>query len=118
MSGVLRFCLFWAFLGKGSSKAPCKYFGKKSWSKTFYKTIDKKSKNRGFFPSNLFSKKMTRKTNKSDPGPFLGSDPPTHPPTGVTGVFFAGGPWPLGSWQLAAIMPYLYSGGEHPLIDS
>jgi hypothetical protein len=32
---------FWAFLGKGSSKTPQKYFCKKSMSKTFPKTIDR-----------------------------------------------------------------------------
>jgi hypothetical protein len=32
----------WAFLGKGSSKTPLKYFYKKSMSKTFPKEIDKK----------------------------------------------------------------------------
>jgi hypothetical protein len=42
------FCLFflvrfWAFLGKGSSKTPLKYFGKKSMSKTFPQKIEKKS---------------------------------------------------------------------------
>jgi hypothetical protein len=34
--------------------------------------------------------------NESNPGPFLASDPPTHPPTtGVTDFFFAAF-WPLG----------------------
>jgi hypothetical protein len=32
---------FWAFLGKGSSKTPYKYFCKKSMSKTFSEKIDK-----------------------------------------------------------------------------
>jgi hypothetical protein len=32
---------FWAFLGKGSSKTPQKYFCKKSMSKTFPEKIDK-----------------------------------------------------------------------------
>jgi hypothetical protein len=31
---------FWAFLGKGSSKTPYKYFCKKSMSKTFSKKVD------------------------------------------------------------------------------
>jgi hypothetical protein len=31
---------FWAFLGKGISKTPLKYFCKKSMSKTFCKDID------------------------------------------------------------------------------
>jgi hypothetical protein len=33
--------MFWAFLGKGSSKTPYKYFCKKSMSKTFPKKIDR-----------------------------------------------------------------------------
>jgi hypothetical protein len=34
---------FWAFLGKGSSKTPLKYFGKKSMSETFSKISTKQS---------------------------------------------------------------------------
>jgi hypothetical protein len=88
MSVFPRFCfvlsLFRVFLSDGSS---C--FAKKIASKIFYKTFDQKSQT-DFFSSRFWAIKKYQK-NKSDLGPFLASDPPTHPPRGSP-IFFFGGP--------------------------
>jgi hypothetical protein len=45
ISSLFFLVRFWAFLGKGSSKTPLKYFCKKSMSKTFSEKILRKSTN-------------------------------------------------------------------------
>jgi hypothetical protein len=76
------------FFSDGSSKTLQKTFCKKIVSKSFNKKIDKQPKTRfRFFFYHVFgrfSAKGVQNTikkipkNKSDPGPILASDPPTH----------------------------------------
>jgi hypothetical protein len=85
------------FLGDGSSKALQKTFCKKNHVEKFLQKIDQKSKT-DFFSIlfyHVFGRFLVRGVqtkylkNKSDPGPFLASDPPT---TGVTD-FLLVAPW-------------------------
>jgi hypothetical protein len=99
---------FRVFFSDGSSKTLQKTFCNKIVSKSFYKKIDQKSKT-DFF-SNIFlsrfwafleegsSKTRFKKyrKNKSDPSPFLASDPPTH--HGGHRNFFYWRPLAMGGW--------------------
>jgi hypothetical protein len=88
----------------GVQKHYKKRFAKKIVSKSFYKKFDQKSKTDFFsifFITFLGVSRGVQKhdkkyrKNKSDPGPFLASDPPTH--HGVPGFFFLAAPWGFGS---------------------
>jgi hypothetical protein len=82
---------FWEFLGEGSLKTHTTNFV----SKRFYKKIDKNPKLFFFsmFVYHVFGRFLVRgfqKHHKSDPGPFLASDPPAHPPRGSPKFVLAG----------------------------
>jgi hypothetical protein len=68
---------FWVFLGKGSSKTPQQYFGKQI-DKNFDVSFSSFFCFIAFsgFLKNAINKK--NRTKKSDPCPFLASDPLTH----------------------------------------
>jgi hypothetical protein len=86
----------------GVQKHNKKRFAKKIVSKSFYKKFDQKSKTDFFsiFSYHVFGRFSVRgvqkhdknksQKNKSDPSPFLASDPPTH--HGGHRFFFIGGP--------------------------
>ena len=81
-----------------------KRFAKKIVSKSFYKKFDQKSKTDFFsiFFYHVFGRFSIRgvqkhdkkyRKNKSDPSPFLASDPPTHHPPRGSPTFFLAGPF-------------------------
>jgi hypothetical protein len=75
------------FLSDGSSKIQQKTFHKKNRVEKFYKKFDKNPKPIFRFFYHVFGRFSVRgvqkhhkkyQTNKSNPDPFLASDPPTH----------------------------------------
>jgi hypothetical protein len=95
---------FRVFLSDGSSKTPQKPFTQKIVSKRFYKKKTQFLFNHvfGLFSvRGAFLGKNTKKIsggNKSDPGSFLASDPPSHHPRGSP-VFNSGWRLAAGGWR-------------------
>jgi hypothetical protein len=95
------------FFSDGSLKTQQKTFYKKIVSKSFYKKFDQKSKTdfSRFFLSRSWAfldegstktRQKKYRTNKSGPGPFSCSDPPTHHgPRASPALFLGPAPWQL-----------------------